>query len=154
MVAGCVFAVVILATVFCAAVNLYTFQIAYPLWRVVGTAEFAALHREYLRRLNWIITAPHVVMFFSAGALIAWHPAFVSRVSAIVLFALDAAVVAVSAFAAGPTHDRFARTGVADAEGLRRLIRISALRSGLMLCACGLIGWWLVRASLYWGHGS
>jgi hypothetical protein len=64
------FIVVVFSTLFCAAVNAYTYRIAYPLWGFVGQAEFAAVHREYMRRLDWIITVPHVVMFFSAAGTI------------------------------------------------------------------------------------
>jgi hypothetical protein len=134
----------VLSTFFCTAVNCYTFRIAYPLWGFVGQDAFAEVHREYMRRLDWIITVPHVAMFFSTALLIAVRPAFVGRMGAMVLFALCAAVVGVSAFAAGPVHDRFTRTGIADAAGLRRLVRISALRVGLMLAASGLLSYWML----------
>jgi hypothetical protein len=129
----------VFSTLFCTAVNGYTYQIAYPLWAVVGPAEFPAVHREYMRRLDWIITVPHIVMFFSAAALIPWHPAFVTTVAASWLFGLEASVVAVSAFAAGPIHSRFTRTGIADPAGLTQLIRISLLRVILMTAACGIL---------------
>ena len=137
------FLVVVFATLFCAAVNAYTYQIAYPLWGFIGRSQFAAVHREYLRRLDWIITVPHVVMFFSSGLMIWLHPSFTSLSETISLFALEAAVVGVSAFAAGPVHGRFTRTGIADEAGLRLLIRISALRFILMTAACGIVARWL-----------
>jgi hypothetical protein len=126
------------ATIFCTAINCYTYQIAYPLWRACAN-DFAAVHREYLRRLDWIITIPHVVMFFSAAALIFWRPVFLAPTAALWLFGLEALVVAVSAFAAGPIHTRFTRTGLADESGLRLLIRISLLRVLLMVAACGIL---------------
>jgi len=139
-----VFVATVFSTFFCTAVNCYTFRIAYPLWGFVGQDAFAEVHREYMRRLDWIITVPHVAMFFSTALLIAVRPAFVGRMGAMVLFALCAAVVGVSAFAAGPVHDRFTRTGIADPAGLRRLVRISALRVGLMLAASGLLSYWML----------
>jgi len=144
MLGNLLFVVVVFSTLFCAAVNAYTFQIAYPLWGFVGQPEFAAVHREYLRRLDWIITVPHVAMFFSAAGMIWLRPGFVGFAEAVVLFGLEAAVVGVSAFAAGPVHGRFTRTGVADEPGLRLLVRISALRVVLMAAACGLVARWLV----------
>jgi hypothetical protein len=139
--------VVVFSTVFCAAVNAYTYQIAYPLWGLVGRTEFAAVHCEYLRRLDWIITVPHVFMFFSAGLMIWLRPVFVGLAEAIVLFGLEAAVVAVSAFAAGPVHGRFTRTGVCDDAGLKLLVRISALRVVLMAASCGLVVRWLAAVA-------
>jgi hypothetical protein len=138
------FVVVVFSTFFCAAINAYTYQIAYPLWGFVGRDAFAAVHREYLRRLDWIITVPHVLMFFSAALMIWLRPVFVGLAEAIVLFGLEAAVVGVSAFAAGPIHGRFTRTGVCDETGLRLLVRISALRVVLMAAACGLLVRWLL----------
>ncbi len=134
------------ATFFCTAVNCYTLRLAYPLWRWVGRAEFGALHKAYLRLLSPVITFPHIVMFFASGALLRWRPGWVSFTEAAWLFALDAGVVAVSAFWAGPIHSRFEHAGVADEPGLRRLIQISALRSVMMLAASGLVCWWLYRA--------
>jgi hypothetical protein len=138
-----VFVVVVFATGFCAAVNAYTYRIAYPLWGFVGGEAFRAVHREYMRRLDWIITVPHVAMFFSAAAMIWERPWFVGLGEAVVLFGLEAAVVGVSAFVAGPVHGRFTRTGVADEAGLRLLVRVSALRVVLMAGACGLVARWL-----------
>lgn len=134
------------ATIFCTAVNCYTLRLAYPLWRWVGKAEFGALHQAYLRLLGPVITFPHIVMFFASGALFCWRPRWFSLADASWLFLLDAGVVAVSAFSAGPIHSRFEKAGLADEAGLRRLIQISALRSVLMLLASGLVCWRLVEA--------
>lgn len=137
------FVVVCGSTVCCGAVNFYTWVVGYPLWRYVGAEDFGSLHKEYLRRLWPVITLPHVVMFFASAALIRWRPGFVGGASAAAVFGLDAGVVAVSALVAGPVHSRFERTGVWDAAGMRRLMAVSALRSGMMVVACGLVGWWI-----------
>jgi hypothetical protein len=123
------------ATIFCTAVNCYTYRLAYPLWRWVVAKNFGALHKEYLRRLAPVITAPHVVMFFASGLLLRWRPLFFTLHATIVLFILDAGVVLVSLLAAGPIHSRFERTGTLDDSGLNRLIAISAVRSLMMLAA-------------------
>jgi hypothetical protein len=138
MVERLVFVVTMVTTVFCAAVNAYTLQVGYPLWRVTGP-EFAAVHREYLQRLWPVITLPHVVMFLASAAMLWWRPVFVGRWEAVAVFALDAAVVVVSAFVAGPIHGRFERNGVMDAQGYSALIGISALRVVLMVSACGVL---------------
>ena len=143
MVGAWMFLVAGLSTVFCAAVNCYTWRIAYPLWGFCG-AEFSVVHREYLRRLGPVITGPHVVMFFASLGLVWRRPGFMSVAQAWWVFGLDAAVVVISAFVAGPVHSRFERGGL-DAAGLARLVRVSAWRSGLMLGACGVLGWSLVR---------
>ncbi len=137
--AGFLFALATFSTLFCTAVNAYTLRLAYPLWRVVPPEAFAAHHREYLRRLTPVITFPHIVMFFASALLLRFRPASFSRRDAILLFLVDAAVVAISAFAAGPIHSRFERTGLLDSPGLSRLLQISALRTGLMLAASALL---------------
>jgi len=139
------FLTTVIATLFCAAVNAYTLQVAYPLWRVVGAAEFPAVHREYLERLWPVITLPHVVMFFASAGLIVWRPGFVPLGEAIAVFVLAAAVVGISAFAAGPIHGRFAQTGVMDAAGYRGLIAISAVRVVMMVGACAVLGVEMMR---------
>ena len=137
--AGALFALATFSTVFCTAVNAYTLRLAYPLWCVVPREAFAAYHREYLRRLTPVITFPHVVMFFSSALLLRWRPASFSLQEAILLFGLDAGVVVISALAAGPIHSRFERTGRLDEPGLTWLLRISVLRTGMMLAASGLL---------------
>ncbi len=139
MIAGWVFGVSVLANCFCAAVNLYTWRLAYPLWAFAG-ADFEAVHREYLRRLTPVITVPHVVMFF-AGLASALRPVPKAPLwESWAVFGLDTAVIAASVGLAGPVHTRFATQGL-DEAGLRRLIGVSAWRSGWMLTACGLLIW-------------
>ncbi len=140
------FVIAAFATVFCTAVNAYTLRIAYPLWQWVAPADFSAVHQNYLRLLGPVITFPHIVMFFASAGLLRWRPEWFSLQEAIWLFALDAAVVAVSAFWAGPIHSGFERTGVLDAAGLHGLLVISALRTVMMLGACAVAGAALYRA--------
>ena len=121
------------------AVNAYTLQVGYPLWRFIGTAEFCTVHREYLRRLNWVITVPHIVMFFSTAGLVIWRPAYLSVANAWGVAALAWAVVGVSAFVAGPVHDRFSRQGRMDERGMRWLTGISLARTLMMLAASVLL---------------
>jgi hypothetical protein len=139
MMPAVLFAIAAFSTIFCTAVNAYTYRLAYPLWRHVGQRDFATLHREYLRLLTPVITLPHIVMFFASAALIWRRPVCLSQPSAIVLFALNATVVAVSAFWAGPIHTRFTRTASLDERGLKSLVRISALRTVLMLAASAIV---------------
>ena len=136
---GSLFAVATFFTLFCAAVNAYTLRLAYPLWRAVPPEAFPAYHREYLRRLTPVITLPHIVMFFSSALLVRWRPASFGLRDAVLLFLLDTGVVLVSAFVAGPIHSRFERTGRLDAPGLTLLIRISTLRTVMMLAASALL---------------
>ncbi len=136
---GVLFALTLFSTLFCTAVNAYTLCLAYPLWRAVPPSAFGAYHREYLRRLSPVITLPHVVMFFSSALLLYRHPSYFGLRDAVLLFALEAVVVAVSAFAAGPIQSRFERTGRLDAPGLALLLRISTLRTILMLAAGALL---------------
>jgi hypothetical protein len=140
-----VYVVAMMAMVFCAAVNAYTLQVAYPLWRVVGAGEFGAVHREYLRRLWPVITVPHGLMFLATAGLIWVRPGFVPRGEAVGLFLLAAGVVGISAFVAGPIHGRFERTGVLDAAGYRVLMAVSVARVVMMVAACGVLGVEMVR---------
>lgn len=134
-----IFVVAMFATFFCATVNFYTYQVGYPLWRSVGAAELPALHREYLRRLWPVITLPHVVMFFASAAFVWRRPAFVPLWAAMLVFGLDAGVVLVSAFAAGPMHARISKLGVLDDRGYRGLMSVSAMRVVMMALASGLM---------------
>lgn len=134
-----IFVTALFSTVFCTAVNCYTYRLAYPLWRWVGRNEYGALHKEYLRRLGPVITAPHVVMFFASAGLLWKRPAFFRFGDALALFVLNATVVGVSAALAGPTHSRFERSGRLDDAGLVLLLQISALRSILMLVASSML---------------
>lgn len=143
-----IFVMATFATLFCAAVNFYTYQVGYPLWRSVGAAELPSLHREYLRRLWPVITLPHVVMFFSSAALVWRRPAFVPLWAAVLVFGLDAGVVLVSAFAAGPMHARITKLGVLDDRGYRGLMSISAMRVVMMALASGLMFALTLRAIL------
>lgn len=140
------FLVTVVATLFCAAVNAYTYQVAYPLWKTVGAADFHALHQTYLERLWPVITLPHVVMFFASAGLIGWRPDFVPRGEAVVVFLLAASVVGISAFVAGPIHGRFEQTGVLDAPGIRSLVAISAVRVVMMTAACAVLCVEMMRA--------
>lgn len=133
-----IFAATLFANVFCAAVNAYTYRVAYPLWRSVGAA-LPAVHKEYLRRLWPVITLPHVVMFFASGAMLIWRPSFVPMWCAVLVFDLDLGVVLVSAFAAGPLHDRITKFGAMDDKAYRGLMSISAARVVMMLLACALL---------------
>ena len=142
---GMLLALTVVSTVFCTAVNAYTLRIAYPLWSFVPPAAFAALHREYLRRLTPVITIPHIVMFFSSALLLCCRPASFRLRDAVLVFALNAGVVAISAFAAGPIHSRFERTGSLDSPGLTLLLRISALRTAMMLVASAVLCLYVCR---------
>ena len=142
--AGWVFGVSVLANVFCAAVNLYTWRLTYPLWGFAG-AEFGVVHREYLRRLTPVITVPHVAMFFASWAAVWWRIAAMPLWLSLAVAGLATAVIGVSVLMAGPVHDRFTRAGLDD-PGLRTLVRVSALRSGMMGVSCGLLLWVLVRS--------
>ena len=133
------YAVAAFSTIFCASVNCYTWQIAYPLWRSLGPQAFPRLHADYMSRLTWVITVPHIVMFFSTFLLIVFPLTPPHRASAILLFVLVDLVIAVSAFVAGPVHDRFLRNQARDEPGMTLILRISALRVGLMLLASAII---------------
>ena len=142
--AAWVFGLSFLANVFCAAVNVYTWLLGYPLWGFAG-AGFGAVHREYLRRLTPVITVPHVVMFFAGWAGVRWRLAAMPLWASFAVAGLDTAVIAFSVLVAGPVHDRFARAGL-DAGGLRTLVRVSAWRSGMLAASCGLLLSVLVRS--------
>ena len=146
MLAQFIFVATVFSVFFCTAVNAYTLQLGYPIWAFVGREAFATVHREYMQRLNWVITAPHVLMFFSSALLIWLRPACVESREAIALFGLCTVVILVSASIAGTVHGRFDRAGVLDDAGLRLLLQVSALRVVLMLAASGVVARWLLRA--------
>jgi hypothetical protein len=129
----------LLSTVFCLAVNAYTYRIAYPLWREATPADFPRIHAAHLRLLTPVVTLPHIAMFFSTAALALKPALWLARPSAIAVFTLANLVILLSAFVAGPIHDRFTRNAALDPAGIERLIRLSALRTLLMAGATGLL---------------
>ena len=135
------FITLLLATTFCLAINLYTWLLAYPLWQFAGPA-FPTIHREYLRRLEPVITLPHVILFFASLAACYWRtmPLAVS----LLILALNTLVIAVSIAIAGPIHTRFTRHGF-DLPGLRRLLHVSAIRTLLLLTSTALLTWRLTQ---------
>ena len=139
------FVLSVFANVFCAAVNVYTWRLGYPLWAFAGR-EFGTVHREYLARLTPVITVPHVVMFFASLGAAIWPVRGMAWWKGWVVFGLDTAVIAVSVLLAGPVHDRFARRGF-DEVGLRRLVRVSAWRSAMMFMATGLLLWQVAKVA-------
>ena len=129
----------LLSTILCLAVNAYTYRIAYPLWRETTAGDFPRIHAAYLRLLTPIITLPHVAMFFANTYLALKPPSWLPRTSATAIFILTTLVILLSAFVAGPIHDRFQRTATHDAPGLETLIRLSALRTLLMALATAIL---------------
>ncbi len=127
------------SVLFCTAVNCYTYCIAYPLWRSVGKAEFPILQAEYMRRLPPVITFPHILAFLSTGALAFLRPTWLSAGTDLYLFSAVTIVILLSALVAGPVHGRFERHRSIDERGMRLLIRVSAIRSILLLLASVLL---------------
>jgi hypothetical protein len=78
-------------------------------------------------------------MFFASGALVFLHPASMPSWCAVVVFGLNAGVVVVSAFGAGPIHDRITKAGVMDDGDYRGLMRISAARVVMMALVCAVL---------------
>lgn len=129
----------LLSTIFCFAVNAYTYRVAYPLWREADPASFPRIHAAYLRLLTPVITLPHIAMFFSTAA-IAFNPApWLPRPAAMTVFTLGTLVILLSILVAAPIHDRFTRNAAADPAGLERLIHLSALRTALMTIATAIL---------------
>ena len=141
-----IFATAAGAVLFCTAVNCYTYRVAYPLWLSIGGKDFAAVHRDYLRRLTPVITVPHIVAFFCSASMLYLRPTWLTLWTAGEVFFACTAVIALSLAVAGPVHDRFARTGVVDQPGMQRLIQISAVRSTLMVAASALLLYCMAEA--------
>jgi hypothetical protein len=52
MLSRAVYLTTLIATLFCAAINAYTYQVMYPVWRTLDEPNLVALHRDYLDRLR------------------------------------------------------------------------------------------------------
>jgi hypothetical protein len=133
------FALTAFSVCFCFAVNAYTWRIGYALWPLVADEDFGGFHTRYLARLSSVITIPHVLMFFASACLAATRPPWFGAVSAFMTCALAWAVVGISAFLAGPVHDRFSKNARMDDAGFEQLIWISIARTLMLLVASGLL---------------
>ena len=136
----------LLSTIVCLAVNAYTYRIAYPLWRHTTPEDFPTIHTAYLSLLTPIITLPHIAMFFANAYLALEPPPWLPRPQAAAIFILTTSVILLSAFVAGPIHDRFQRSATLGPPGLERLIHLSAIRTLLMAAATTIFLLHLTRA--------
>ncbi len=122
-----VLVILVFATFFNNALHFYTRVQTYPLFAWVGREEFVSFHEEYERRLPVAIYAPYSLLMGANVLLLFAHPEGVGLSWVVALLVLNAFIMIESLLFAAPVHHRMDREGQ-DAEGIRRLVRLNALR--------------------------
>jgi hypothetical protein len=102
--------------------------VSYPLYRVVGDAEFAAYHQQYNERIPLVVIVPGFVSFLAAAAFPWTRPVEVPRSVAAVVGVGGVVSIASTVFWAVPIHDRLDEVGRSDGT-IESLLRANLLRT-------------------------
>ena len=106
-----VLVVAVSASLVALGIESYVLTVAYPLFAVVGDAEFRAMHALHSERITWTI-GPALLGAFGANALLAAAPPpGAPRWLPIVAAIAGGAVLGITAFVQVPLHARLGETG-------------------------------------------
>lgn len=100
----------------------------YPLFALVGPAEFPAYHARHNRGLPLVVIIPSLGAFVSAIVLIFAHPARIPLWSTVVIAALDLAIIIITVAREAPLHARLDRNGYMLAT-IRQLVNGNWVRT-------------------------
>jgi hypothetical protein len=132
------------AALFASGIESYVFAIAYPVFALVGSREFSAIHTLHSERITFLI-GPALLAAFGANALLVFErPAQVPLWLALAAALAGGAVLVYTAFVAVPLH---ARLGAgADAAAIASLNATEWIRAlaTFVQAACDLAMLWLV----------
>lgn len=115
------------ATAALAGIGWLTHLALYPLFRLVGTAEWTRYHRAHTRALGRVVALPWLAQGTTTVGLLVAVPDGISPVLVWVDAGLAAAAVLVTALRAVPLHGRLA-TGQ-DGAAITALLRADLARS-------------------------
>ena len=119
-------------------------QVSYPLYRAVGTAEFAAYHQQYNSAIPLVVIAPGFLTFLAAMAFPLTRPRGVSRTAAAAVALCGMVSLLSTVLWAIPRHDDLDRIGQ-DAATIDSLLRSNLLRTLALTAATIILGWSLAR---------
>lgn len=127
------------ATCFQSGVQWYTQVSTYPLFRDLPDAGFAAYHRAYEQRLPLAIYAPYGLLMASLLPSLVRPPQGVSRAPIAAASLLNISIMVTSVALAAPIHAGLDRGEVARVDGVRRLLRMNALRLAASMTSSGIM---------------
>ena len=131
-----VFVVHVVATIAMTGVIWYVQLAHYPLFALVGTAEFERFEAEHVRRTTWVVAPLMLVEGGSLAVLLFLaHPPWQLWLSAAVL----AGIWTSTAFVQVPLHGRLQRRR--DAVLCRRLVATNWARTVAWTARSGLVMW-------------
>ncbi|SEF83428.1 hypothetical protein SAMN05444920_101796 [Nonomuraea solani] len=140
--------VVLLATLIVAMFNAgviwLTQLVVYPVWALVGEAEWSAYHDAHKRRLPGTAFVPHGLALLGALLLIVLRPAYVPGWAVWLAFAVEAVMLAATATYWAPLQIRLSRGN--DPRLLRRLLATHWIRAGLVTVFGALLCWMVMLA--------
>ncbi len=120
--------ILVFTTFYNNGVQLYIHQEAYPLFRKVGKAEFAAYIKDYEDRLTLPLLVPYGLTVLSNIALLIVGSARISAVWLIIALILNLGVATVTMLVATPVYTRVKQAGEASGADMAQLMRINLLR--------------------------
>jgi hypothetical protein len=102
--------------------------VSYPLYRSVGSADFARYHLDYNAAIPLPVIVPGFVTFLAAIAFWWTRPADVSNRTAGIVSATGVVALASTVLRAIPMHDRLDRSGQSDVT-IDSLLQANLVRS-------------------------
>jgi hypothetical protein len=119
--------------------------VSYPLYRAVGTADFAAYHQQYNESIPLVVIAPGFASFLAGAAFLWTRPDDVPRrVAAVVSGAGLAALLSTVAWAI-PMHDRLDAIGQ-EAATIESLLQANLWRTLALTVSTAVLGWCAVTS--------
>jgi len=94
------------AALIAAGIEAYVFAIAYPVFALVGTREFASIHTLHAARITFLIGPALLVAFGANALLVLGRPTQVPLWLALAAAIAGGIVLAYTAFVAVPLHGR------------------------------------------------
>jgi len=133
-------------TAYTTAISWQVQAVSYPLFRAVGSNDFAAYHQQYNEDILWPVLIPGFPTVIACGLFFWIRPDRVARLAAAAVTASGIITLLLTLFWAIPLHDRLDLIGP-DAATIDSLLQANLLRS-VMLTACTvLLGWIVLRGS-------
>jgi len=119
--------------------------VSYPLYRAVGTEDFAAYHLQYDDSIPFVVIAPGFAAFLGGVAFWWTRPEGVPRQVAAVVAVGGLTSALTTVLWAIPMHDRLDRIGQ-SAETIDSLVLANVPRTVALTVSTGLLMWALVRS--------
>lgn len=132
-------------TAYSAAIGWQAQLVSYPLFRAVGSEEFAAYHLQYNDSIPAVVIAPGFAAFLGGIAFYWTRPAYVPRWAAVVVAAGGLTSVLSTVFWAIPMHDRLDRIGQSQ-QTIDSLIMANVPRTVALTASTAVLMWALVRS--------